>query len=136
MPLNAENAKSVKESMDAVHAFCGLMAGFEGFIINEYVNSNGNAAEHPFDAEGESMYEDPFADTFQWGLFLLTLSFSLNLAAATASFLWGGARRGGRSARARAAGKPAGLRDRVRAGAEPARGITSERAVTEYARTN
>ena len=29
------NARSLKESMDAVHAFCGLMAGFEGFIIND-----------------------------------------------------------------------------------------------------
>ena len=29
-----QNAKSVKESMDAVHGFCGLMAGFEGFIIH------------------------------------------------------------------------------------------------------
>ena len=37
------NAKSVKESMDAVNGFCGLMAGFEGFIINEYVKKNQNS---------------------------------------------------------------------------------------------
>ena len=34
------NAKSVKESMDSVHGFCGLMAGFQGFIINEYVQAS------------------------------------------------------------------------------------------------
>ena len=71
-----QNAKSVKESMDAVHGFCGLMAGFEGFIINDYVK--------------KSDYDDEnFSIGFQWGLFLLIISFILNIAAATASFLWG-----------------------------------------------
>lgn len=74
-----QNAKSVKESMDAVHGFCGLMAGFEGFIINEYVRKS----PAPRDAD------DDLSVTFQWGLCLLITSFILNVAAATASFLWG-----------------------------------------------
>ena len=71
-----KNALSVKESMDAVHGFCGLMAGFEGFIINEYVQKNGKDDER-------------LSSTFRWGLFLLIISFALNIAAALASFLWG-----------------------------------------------
>ena len=39
------NAKSVKESMDAVHGFCGLMAGFQRFKINEYVRMEKNPRE-------------------------------------------------------------------------------------------
>ena len=74
------NAKSVKESMDAVNGFCGLMAGFEGFIINEYVKKNQNSNDDD---------DDKLSITFQWGLFLLIISFILNIAAATASFLWG-----------------------------------------------
>ena len=35
------NIKSVKESLDHIHAYTGLMAGFEGFIINEYANTRG-----------------------------------------------------------------------------------------------
>ncbi len=74
------NARSLKESMDAVHGFCGLMAGFEGFIINEYVKKNSGT-------QGEE--EDALSTVFQWGLCLLIISFILNVAAATASFLWG-----------------------------------------------
>ena len=73
------NAKSVKESMDAVNGFCGLMAGFEGFIINEYVKKNRNSNDD----------DETLSITFQWGLFLLIISFILNIAAATTSFLWG-----------------------------------------------
>lgn len=72
-----ENAKSVKESMDAIHGFTGLMAGFEGFIINEYINQDGT----PDSAN--------FSWTFEFGLWLLIMSFVLNLAAAMAAFLFG-----------------------------------------------
>lgn len=87
--VQLENALSVKESMDSIHSFCGLMAGFTGFIINEYVNSGGYASEVPFDADGDAVYKEPFTGTFKWGLFLLVMSFSMNLAAAVAAFLWG-----------------------------------------------
>jgi hypothetical protein len=72
-----QNAKSVKGSMDSVHGFCGLMAGFQGFIINEYVKMD----KHPEDNELSSI--------FKWGLFLLIVSFILNIASAILSFLWG-----------------------------------------------
>tara|TARA_B100001173_G_scaffold311740_1_gene329986 strand:+ start:1211 stop:1888 length:678 start_codon:yes stop_codon:yes gene_type:complete len=72
------NAKSVKESMDAVNGFCGLMAGFQGFIINEYVRMEKTPRE----------YEE-LSSIFKWGLFLLITSFVLNIGAAIASFLWG-----------------------------------------------
>tara|TARA_B100001175_G_scaffold126498_1_gene107611 strand:+ start:152 stop:829 length:678 start_codon:yes stop_codon:yes gene_type:complete len=72
------NAKSVKESMDTVHGFCGLMAGFQGFIINEYVRMEKTPRE----------YEE-LSSIFKWGLFLLITSFVLNIGAAIASFLWG-----------------------------------------------
>ena len=72
------NAKSVKESMDAVHGFCGLMAGFQGFIINEYVRMEKKPNE-----------DEELSSIFKWGLFLLIVSFILNIGAAIASFLWG-----------------------------------------------
>ena len=72
------NAKSVKESMDAVNGFCGLMAGFQGFIINEYVRIEKNPRE-----------DEELSSIFKWGLFLLITSFVLNIGAAIASFLWG-----------------------------------------------
>ena len=72
------NAKSVKESMDTVHGFCGLMAGFQGFIINEYVRIEKNPIE-----------DEELSSIFKWGLFLLIVSFVLNIGAAIASFLWG-----------------------------------------------
>jgi len=72
------NAKSVKESMDAVNGFCGLMAGFQGFIINEYVRMEKNPSE-----------DEELSSIFKWGLFLLITSFVLNIGAAIASFLWG-----------------------------------------------
>ena len=72
------NAKSVKESMDTVHGFCGLMAGFQGFIINEYVRIEKNPNE-----------DEELSSIFKWGLFLLIVSFVLNIGAAIASFLWG-----------------------------------------------
>ena len=72
------NAKSVKESMDAVNGFCGLMAGFQGFIINEYVRMEKNPIE-----------DEELSSIFKWGLFLLIVSFVLNIGAAIASFLWG-----------------------------------------------
>ena len=72
------NAKSVKESMDAVNGFCGLMAGFQGFIINEYVRMEKNPNEN-----------EELSSIFKWGLFLLITSFVLNIGAAIASFLWG-----------------------------------------------
>ena len=72
------NAKSVKESMDTVHGFCGLMAGFQGFIINEYVRMEKNPNEN-----------EELSSIFKWGLFLLITSFVLNIGAAIASFLWG-----------------------------------------------
>lgn len=72
------NAKSVKESMDAVNGFCGLMAGFQGFIINEYVRMEKTPIE-----------DEELSSIFKWGLFLLIVSFVLNIGAAIASFLWG-----------------------------------------------
>lgn len=72
------NAKSVKESMDAVNGFCGLMAGFQGFIINEYVRMEKNPIK-----------DEELSSIFKWGLFLLITSFVLNIGAAIASFLWG-----------------------------------------------
>jgi len=72
------NAKSVKESMDAVNGFCGLMAGFQGFIINEYVRMEKTPIE-----------DEELSSIFKWGLFLLITSFVLNIGAAIASFLWG-----------------------------------------------
>ena len=71
------NAKSVKESMDSVHGFCGLMAGFQGFIINEYVRMEKKPNE-----------DEELSSIFKWGLFLLIISFVLNIGAAIASFLW------------------------------------------------
>ena len=53
------NAKSVKESMDTVHGFCGLMAGFQGFIINEYVRMEKKPNE-----------DEELSSIFKWGLFL------------------------------------------------------------------
>ncbi len=73
-----QNARSLKESMDAVHGFCGLMAGFEGFIINDYVQKKPKPED-----------DDALSIAFQWGLCLLIISVILNVAAATASFLWG-----------------------------------------------
>ena len=57
------------------------MAGFEGFIINEYVNQSGA----PPDDDGQ----DSISTIFQIGLGLLIFSFVLNVATAMSSFLWG-----------------------------------------------
>ena len=72
-----QNARSIKESMDSVHGFCGLMAGFQGFIINEYVRID----KYP--------EENELSSIFKWGLFLLIVSFILNITSAIISFLWG-----------------------------------------------
>jgi hypothetical protein len=83
------DAKSVKESFDSLNAFCGLMAGFEAFIINDYVNAGGLSDQVFFNAAGTDVYEDEFSEEFKFGLFILIISFCCNLAAAMASFLWG-----------------------------------------------
>jgi hypothetical protein len=84
-----KDAKSIKESMDCLNAFCGLMAGFEAFIINEYVNSDGLSDSVVFNAAGTDVYEEAYTNEFKFGLFILIISFCFNLAAAMGSFLWG-----------------------------------------------
>jgi hypothetical protein len=64
-------------SFDQVLAFCGLMAGFLGFIINEYAG--------PARAGTSKNY----SDTFSFGLFFLIMAFMMNVAAAIVSFYFG-----------------------------------------------
>merc|ERR1712070_148896 len=71
------NAKATHNSMGAVHGFAGLMAGFQGFIINEYVNVSGKPDEGTMDS------------VFEWGLFLMIISFALHIQSAILGFLWG-----------------------------------------------
>ena len=70
------NAKSLDESFAAIPAFCGLIAGFEAFVINEYV-------------EKEIKDEIEYNDEFRAGLFIFIVSFALNVAAAITAFLFG-----------------------------------------------
>ena len=70
-------AKSFMASFDQVLAFCGLMAGFLGFIINEYSG--------PARAGRSKNY----SQTFSWGLFFLIMAFMMNVAAAIVSFYFG-----------------------------------------------
>uniref|UniRef100_A0A7S4LLK5 Transmembrane protein n=1 Tax=Eutreptiella gymnastica TaxID=73025 RepID=A0A7S4LLK5_9EUGL len=66
-----QNAKSLKEVLDLCGSFAGLFAGFEGFIINEYVDGK----ELPVN--------------IKVGLFLLVISFCLNVCTSTLAIVTG-----------------------------------------------
>jgi len=73
------SAKATFNTMNSIHGFAGLMAGFQGFIINEYVNVTGKSSDT----------SDKLDPIFEWGLFLMAISFALHIQSAILAFLWG-----------------------------------------------